>query len=210
MGLQVGDVACYPELSLDEREFHAMALFEVCERQDLIGKTVTLTFGLDRVLADSCFGDPECPDTQPAFLAQSIQEASASSQDASFKGLVGHLEDAVALTAFVDHQAHRIANLDLTLTSDVLLESPADGSPFFVLWTECDPPEDPEDDTLGAHRCGGIEYQLGAPEEGRDLNPLLADPDTGNRLKGRFQIGELLGPHQGLFALRLTPLEQQQ
>lgn len=38
--------------------------FEFCERDDLIGQTVTLTYVPTQIQATACNGDPECRDTE--------------------------------------------------------------------------------------------------------------------------------------------------
>lgn len=72
-GLNAGDVACYVTLTDDKgREFDEMAEFEICERQSLVGKRVRLTYGLEKVLADECQGDPDCKKTKTVALIKKI------------------------------------------------------------------------------------------------------------------------------------------
>lgn len=56
-----GDRGCYVVLE-DERgaRFDRIAPFDLCERQELVGRRVRLTLGPGEVSADSCQGDPEC------------------------------------------------------------------------------------------------------------------------------------------------------
>jgi hypothetical protein len=56
-----GDRGCYVVLE-DERgdTFDRIAPFDLCERQELVGRRVRLTLGPGEVSADSCQGSPEC------------------------------------------------------------------------------------------------------------------------------------------------------
>lgn len=189
--LVMGDVACYLSLERDGEPFDARGTFEACERQDLLDTTVQWSYVQTSVLADSCFGDPECTASEQAFL---IDDLKPGDEQPFFQGIVGHLDKAVPFLTFADHHTGHIARLDLSWDGEVMVEHPEEEPPFFVLWTDCDPPETPGE-ALGAHRCGGVEIQLG--EGAYELDD--------HHLNGTFQLGELVGPHQGLFALRLEP-----
>lgn len=56
-----GDRGCYAVLE-DERgdTFDRIAPFDLCEKQELVGRRVRLTLGPGEVSADSCQGSPEC------------------------------------------------------------------------------------------------------------------------------------------------------
>jgi hypothetical protein len=56
-----GDRGCYVVLE-DEQgaSFDRIAPFDLCERQELVGRRVRLTLGPGEVSADSCQGSPEC------------------------------------------------------------------------------------------------------------------------------------------------------
>jgi hypothetical protein len=56
-----GDRGCYVVLE-DEQgaRFDRIAPFELCERQELVGRRVRVTLGPGEVSADSCQGSPEC------------------------------------------------------------------------------------------------------------------------------------------------------
>jgi hypothetical protein len=71
--LNAGDVACYVTL-VDERgrEFEEMAEFEICERESLVGKSVRLTYGLEKVLADECQGNPDCNKSKTVALIKKV------------------------------------------------------------------------------------------------------------------------------------------
>ena len=72
--LQSGDVACYLTLKDQKgREFTELAIFEICEMTQLVGKRVRSSYRIDSVLADSCQGDPECKDTQKVALVNTIK-----------------------------------------------------------------------------------------------------------------------------------------
>ena len=67
--LEAGDVACNIEFVADDGEtHHEMANFEVCEQEGIIGKRATFSYAQALVLADSCEGNPDCPDTQTVWL----------------------------------------------------------------------------------------------------------------------------------------------
>lgn len=73
-GLEAGDVACYVSLKDDRGVvFQEMADFSICEQESLVGKRVTLTYKLEKVLADSCQGDPECKDTKTVALVTAVK-----------------------------------------------------------------------------------------------------------------------------------------
>lgn len=206
-----GDVACYLSLSAesltteslaeesDEQEqgFEAMAAFEACDRPEFIGQEVQFTYVTANVLADSCQGDPECADSQAAFL---IDELELGHAEPVFEGPVGHLEASVPFLTFAEHHAGRRAQLILAWESDVFVERPQDETPFFMLWNTCESASeaDGSDEALGAHRCAGIEVQLRDGDGSYEL--------TDSSLTGFFKIGELVGPHQGIFALPLVPV----
>ena len=66
MELQNGDVACVMVLA-DERgrEFIESADFEICfQEPSLIGRWVYLTYRMERVIAESCQGDPACAESE--------------------------------------------------------------------------------------------------------------------------------------------------
>lgn len=76
--LQNGDAACYVVATSAAGEpINYPGAFELCEggpndATPLIGKTVTLTIGRDRILAGSCEGDPECKDTEEVDFVTAI------------------------------------------------------------------------------------------------------------------------------------------
>lgn len=72
--LQSGDVACYLTLNDEKgKEFTEMAVFEMCEMPELVGKQVRLSYRIESVIADSCQGNPECKETQKVALVSAIQ-----------------------------------------------------------------------------------------------------------------------------------------
>lgn len=71
-----GDRACYVYLNDTKgRPFDEMALFEICDQKDLIGKRVRLSYKRDTVIAYSCQGNPECKDSENVVLIDSMKEA---------------------------------------------------------------------------------------------------------------------------------------
>ncbi|HEX9951432.1 MAG TPA: hypothetical protein VGB53_06660 [Rubricoccaceae bacterium] len=76
LSMQNGDIACYLNVKPDgEPERTDMADFGFCEREDLIGQRVVLTVTPNPVLAESCQGDPDCPDTEVVNLVTGIDLA---------------------------------------------------------------------------------------------------------------------------------------
>lgn len=77
VGLTAGDVACYAELSEGGSNRSVMADFAVCPGGDhdasaLIGKPVAVTTRPEKVMADSCQGNPDCTDSQTVDLIVTI------------------------------------------------------------------------------------------------------------------------------------------
>jgi hypothetical protein len=73
-GLEAGDVACYVSLKDDRgAAFQELADFSICEQRALVGKRVTLTYKLEKVMADTCQGDPACKDTKTVALVTTVK-----------------------------------------------------------------------------------------------------------------------------------------
>jgi len=66
--LEAGDVACYVEFSHDGMAHEAMASFDICEQTHLLHKKVSLSYSRQKVLADSCEGNPDCSQTETVWL----------------------------------------------------------------------------------------------------------------------------------------------
>lgn len=77
--LDNGDIACYVHLRDDAgKSFTEKADFDICfQKPSLVGKRVTLTYKLEKVMAASCQGDPDCKktDTVPLIVAVKITPA---------------------------------------------------------------------------------------------------------------------------------------
>ncbi|MEO1329327.1 MAG: hypothetical protein AAFW46_06680 [Pseudomonadota bacterium] len=74
--LQNGDAAC--SLLLTTPGGEALILpgdFDLCARDDLIGTDVALRYATADMLAPSCEGDPDCPDTVSATIVTEIRPA---------------------------------------------------------------------------------------------------------------------------------------
>ena len=72
--LQSGDVACYLTLKDSKgKEFTELAVFEICEMTQLVGKRLRLSYRLESVIADSCQGDPECKETRKVALVSAVK-----------------------------------------------------------------------------------------------------------------------------------------
>lgn len=72
-GRVAGDRACYLMVE-DEtgKTRDQMASFELCEREDLVGRRARLHFEKGQVMAESCQGNPDCPDTETVDLVTGI------------------------------------------------------------------------------------------------------------------------------------------
>lgn len=79
--LDNGDIACYVHLRDDSgKVFTEMADFDICfQKPSLIGKRVTLTYKLEKVMAASCQGNPDCTKTDTVPLIVSAKIATAAS-----------------------------------------------------------------------------------------------------------------------------------
>jgi hypothetical protein len=76
VSMENGDRACYLTVRPDgEPERTDMADFGLCERTDLVGQRVALTVTPSQVMAESCQGNPECPDTEQVNLVTGIDPA---------------------------------------------------------------------------------------------------------------------------------------
>jgi hypothetical protein len=72
--LQAGDVACYVTLETSTGEVaNEMAGFEICEKRDLIGKKVALTWEEANVLAAECQGDVDCGKSDKVWLIGAVK-----------------------------------------------------------------------------------------------------------------------------------------
>ena len=72
-GRVAGDRACYLTVEDDKGKIRdEMASFELCEREDLVGRRARLHFEKGQVMAESCQGNPDCPDTETVDLVTGI------------------------------------------------------------------------------------------------------------------------------------------
>ncbi len=79
-GLTAGDRACYLEVEDGDGKRHEeMAAFELCERNDLIGRKVRLRFEKTQVQAESCQGNPDCADSETVDLVHAVEVLSGGS-----------------------------------------------------------------------------------------------------------------------------------
>ncbi len=69
-----GDVACYISLKDEQgKAFEELADFAICEKpKAYLGKRVSLTYQLDKVMADECQGNPSCKKTKAVALVTSL------------------------------------------------------------------------------------------------------------------------------------------
>ena len=77
--LVLGDAACYVDLQAQGAETETrLADFGVCsqaEVEELVGRQVRIEVGTGAVMAASCEGDPECPDTETVELITRLYAA---------------------------------------------------------------------------------------------------------------------------------------
>lgn len=75
--ITAGDVACYYELyDLNGASFTELADFELCEpkkKKLYQGKKVALTYRVEKVVADDCEGNPECPRHKDAAVIKKLR-----------------------------------------------------------------------------------------------------------------------------------------
>ena len=89
-----GDRACYATVTdPDGVETEQFASFELCDRTDLIGQSVQLTYESTPIMAASCQGDPACEESELVWLITSIELVSSSAPPVSDR-LVGMAETA--------------------------------------------------------------------------------------------------------------------
>ncbi|GMV21065.1 MAG: hypothetical protein AMXMBFR57_10140 [Acidimicrobiia bacterium] len=69
-----GDTACYVTLKPETGDpVTEMADFEICEKKELVGKRVTLTWEEGNVLAAECQGDVDCGKSEKVWLINKVQ-----------------------------------------------------------------------------------------------------------------------------------------
>ena len=75
--ITAGDVACYYQLEdAKGASFTELADFELCEpkeRRLYQDKKVSLTYGIEKVIADDCEGDPECARHKDAAVIKNVR-----------------------------------------------------------------------------------------------------------------------------------------
>ncbi len=72
--LVAGDAACYVTLKPDTGEaVTEMAEFEICEKTELVGRKVDLTWKQGEVLAAECQGDVDCGKTDKVWLITAVK-----------------------------------------------------------------------------------------------------------------------------------------
>ena len=69
VSLSAGDTACHLKLKDDRGTgFDEMADFEICEKKNLVGKRVALTYALRQVMSPDCQGNPDCKKSRTVAL----------------------------------------------------------------------------------------------------------------------------------------------
>lgn len=72
--LVAGDAACYVTLKPDTGDaVTEMAEFEICEKPELVGTKVQLTWKQGEVLAAECQGDVDCGKTDKVWLISAVK-----------------------------------------------------------------------------------------------------------------------------------------
>ena len=70
--LSLGDRACYVAIEQAGEFSEAMALMELCERDDLIGRFATFKYEAAKVSAVSCQGDPDCTESETVLIISQV------------------------------------------------------------------------------------------------------------------------------------------
>lgn len=79
VSMTAGDTACYLRLKDDRGvAFDEMADFDICEKTNLAGKRVTLSYALRQVMSPDCQGNPDCKKSRTVALVTSVTVAAAS------------------------------------------------------------------------------------------------------------------------------------
>ncbi len=77
--LTLGDRACYMQVksaqvkSAQGESREEMAVMELCERRELIGRTVRLSHETGSIAAESCQGNPECAESETVQLVSDVE-----------------------------------------------------------------------------------------------------------------------------------------
>jgi hypothetical protein len=83
LDMQAGDVACYVDTQNNNGDRQqVMAVFEICEQRQFIGKHVVGFFEQANVLAASCEGDMDCGESDTVDLITALQVVDEPVQDA--------------------------------------------------------------------------------------------------------------------------------
>ena len=78
VSLTAGDTGCYMTLKDDRgASFQELAVFDLCERKNLVGKRVTLAYAMQKVMSPDCQGDPNCKKTRTVALVTAATIAAA-------------------------------------------------------------------------------------------------------------------------------------
>ena len=73
-----GDRACYATVTdPDGVETEQFASFELCDRTDLLGQSVQLTYESTSIIAASCQGDPACEESESVWLITAMEPVSS-------------------------------------------------------------------------------------------------------------------------------------
>jgi hypothetical protein len=71
--LTLGDRGCYLQVEAGGVRREEIGAMELCERADLVGRTVRLGRAPAAVLAMSCQGDPECAESDTVMLVHRVE-----------------------------------------------------------------------------------------------------------------------------------------
>ena len=71
--LTLGDRGCYLQVEAGGVRREEIGAMELCERADLVGRTVHLRRAPGAVLAMSCQGDPECAQSDTIMLVHRVE-----------------------------------------------------------------------------------------------------------------------------------------
>jgi hypothetical protein len=115
----------------------------------------------------------------------------------AFTGVVGQFDAGANFVAFLEKNADREVQLNITIPDTEFDGSAEDDNSFFVIFDDCG--DQAEDEKPVAGPCTGTEINVVNP----DGPTLLSHGKGAWKLTGRFQVGEETGPLEGLMSVAL-------
>lgn len=125
-----GDRACYATVTdPDGVETEQFASFELCDRTDLLGQSVQLTYESTSIIAASCQGDPACEESESVWLITAMEPVNSSAAPVSDRPAESDRPDparpAAPAPAVTEVPSMLFDNADLGVCTDFLDEEVA-------------------------------------------------------------------------------------